>query len=93
MDLVRRAAGQPVALRTGWSNSGRKIIEIKNQPRKRYTIITAVSYNKIIHNKTILGSANGEFFLQFMKELANKISNGKTYYIIIDNARIHQNYL
>ena len=47
----------------GWSNKGKQIIKTITEPRKRYTIITAISCKKIIHNKTIKGSANGEKFI------------------------------
>ena len=73
----------------GWGLKG-KTIRIKQiSNRKRYTVICAIDYNKILHIKIILGSANGEIFLDFIKSLINaKIKNKKTY-ILLDNARIH----
>lgn len=66
-----------------------KINDIKTEPKKRYTLILATGYNKIVHKKLIEGSCNGEIFLQFMKECVNKLFRGNKWGIIIDNARIH----
>ena len=37
----------------------------------------------------MLGSATGKSFLKFMKNLINKLPQEETYYILMDNARIH----
>ena len=73
----------------GWGLKG-KIIRIKQiANRKRYTVICAIDYNKVLHIKIILGSANGEIFIDFIKNLIQyKIKNKKTY-ILLDNAKIH----
>lgn len=72
----------------GWSERGYRINAIKNKGRVRYSVISAISNNKIIHNKLILGSANGEDFKEFVKDVNIKIGNIKKY-MLMDNARIH----
>jgi len=73
----------------GWSKSGKKITIIHEQQRKRYTLTTAITTKKIIHDEVMLGSATGKSFLKFMKNLINKLPQEETYYILMDNARIH----
>lgn len=73
----------------GWSRWGKKITITKTHPRIRYTLTSAVSCNKMIHYDIIKGSSNGENFLKFMKALIKKFSADDTYYIIMNNARIH----
>ena len=51
----------------GWSKSGAKITMEKESNRVRYTVVSAISCNKIVHNKIIKGSCNGEIFLEFIK--------------------------
>lgn len=70
----------------GWSKAGHKIEKAVNAVRKRYSIISAISNNKIISIKAISGSANGEVFLKFIKNIINE--NGNVH-IFLDNARIH----
>ena len=45
--------------------------------------------NKVIHLKIIENSANGENFIDFIKEGILKLGNNKKYYLLLDNARIH----
>ena len=71
----------------GWSRKGVKIDKMKKNVYKRYTVICAISNNKVIHYKIIQNSANGESFLDFIKELLTKINGNK--YLLLDNARIH----
>lgn len=71
----------------GWSKKGIKINKIKKNLCKRYTVICAISNNKVIHTKVISNSANGEIFLSFIKELLEKINDNK--YLLLDNACIH----
>lgn len=52
-------------------------------------MISAIGFNKMIHYKIIIGSCNGEIFLEFIKELFNKISMNQKWSLHIDNARIH----
>ena len=40
-------------------------------------------------NKMIKNAANGEIFMEFIKELINKLDTTQNYYFLLDNARIH----
>jgi len=72
----------------GWSSKGVIINKfIKNQ-RIRYTVICAVTNKQIYHYKIIKNSADGNVFLEFIKELKLKIGNNKKV-LLLDNARIH----
>ena len=74
---------------SGWSKRGNKINNVIKHPKIRYTLILAISCKKIIHKKIIKGSANGEIFLEFIKELVKKLRTKHNNYILLDNARIH----
>lgn len=71
-----------------WSQKGTRIYKINNNTRLRYTLILAVSNKEIIHYKLIRNSANKDIFLQFIKELNQKI-NIKNKSLLLDNAVIH----
>lgn len=72
-----------------WSKYGSKTIKTRNHIRIRYTLILAISNKKILHYKIIKKSANGEIFLEFIKDLIRKLFSDQNYHVIIDNARIH----
>jgi transposase len=72
----------------GWSKTGRKIKRIKTNTRIRYTLICAISKNKVEHYKIIKNSSDSKIFTNFMNELKDKIGN-KEMNVILDNARIH----
>lgn len=71
----------------GWSEKGKKIY-IKEYIRKntRYSLLLAISNNKVINYSILQKSVNGEDFLKFIKLLNSKVSNKV---ILMDNARIH----
>jgi transposase len=69
----------------GWSLKGKRISKHITEQRIRYTMICAISNKEIIKYKMIKGSANGEDFLTFIKELNITEYNR----IFLDNARIH----
>ena len=71
----------------GWSVKGARIMAIKRKQRIRYSIISAVSINKVINVKIILGSVNGETFTEFIKDIVNCVRHNKV--LFMDNARIH----
>ena len=73
----------------GWSKSGTRIQNTITHPRIRYSLILAISCKKIIHQKLIKGSVNGEIFLEFIKGLVEKLKPNENNYILLDNARIH----
>ena len=73
----------------GWSKKGTKIENIIKETRIRYSLILAINCNKIIHKQIVKGSANGEIFLKFIKDLINKMHKGDNKYILLDNAKIH----
>ena len=73
----------------GWSLKGKKITVIKKEKRVRYTVLCAIDMNKIIHCKIINNSANGTIFIDFIKEMLNKIPKTHKKHILLDNARIH----
>lgn len=74
---------------SGWGLRGQKLTIIKKHKRVRYTVICAISNNRIIYKQIINGSANAIIFLDFMKNLFVKLSPDKKFCIILDNARIH----
>jgi hypothetical protein len=45
----------------GWSKSGDKIIIETNHKKIRYTVISAIGFNKVIHYKIINNSCNAFF--------------------------------
>jgi transposase len=71
----------------GWSLKGKRIIIQKQAVRVRYTVITAISKDRIIHYDIIKNSANAVNFKNFIEKLVNKGVNNK--YLLVDNARIH----
>ena len=71
----------------GWGKVGKKIIKKLRKYKIRYTLICAITNKKVIHYNIIKGSANGNDFNKFIKELNKKI-NGK-FVLFMDNARIH----
>ena len=73
----------------GWSLKGKKITVIKKEKRVRYTVLCAIDMNKIVHFKIINNSANGTIFMDFIKEILNKLPKTQNYYLLLDNARIH----
>ena len=76
----------------GLSPTGKKGTKIENIVRHskvRYSLILAINCKKIIHKKIIKGSANGEIFLKFIKDLVKKLHTQTNNYILLDNARIH----
>lgn len=73
----------------GWGKKGIKIKVTKKKLRIRYTVICAITKNGVIHTKIIKNSANGEVFLEFIKDLIYKLKINKQKYLLMDNARIH----
>ena len=71
----------------GWSPKGKRIIINRNAVKERYTIITAISKEKIIHHNIIKGSADANHFRTFIMNLVNKGIENK--HLLVDNARIH----
>jgi transposase len=71
----------------GWNKKGTQLTVHKTKQRKRYSIISAISINKIINVKIIKGSVNGEVFTNFIKEVVSKIKNKDV--LFMDNARLH----
>ena len=72
----------------GWSKTGRRIKRIKTNNRIRYTLICAISRNKIEHYKIIKNSSDSKIFTNFINELKQKTEKKKIN-ILLDNARIH----
>ena len=68
----------------GWSVKGKIITNIKKKQRIRYTVISAITNNKIIYNKCMKGSANAIDFKKFLISVINK--TGHNYVILLDNA-------
>jgi len=75
----------------GWSPKGKRIETQIRHLRIRYTVISAISNKKVLLNKIIKGSVNGQIFLDFMKELLLIIKPQNS--ILLDNARIHHSIL
>ncbi len=71
----------------GWSKKGKSIIHVNKKNKTRYTVISAISNNKVILNKIIKGSANKINFLDFLKDLVKLLPN--KCFLLLDNARIH----
>lgn len=71
----------------GWSDKGKKIMKIHKKYRITYTIISAISNNKVIHNEIIKGSVNSIIFKEFLVKVNNKLD--KSMYLLMDNACQH----
>jgi hypothetical protein len=56
----------------GWSEKGSRINIIKRKQRIRYSVISAISMNKVINVTTIKGSVNSTIFIEFIKNVINK---------------------
>ena len=74
----------------GWADKGDRIYKNIKAVRTRYSVICAVSYNKIIAVKPIKGSANAQDFMDFIKNDLNLVHNK---HLLLDNARIHHSKL
>jgi len=74
----------------GWNKKGKKLEMKVHALKKRYTVICAISNEKIVHYEIINGSANAEIFKTFIENLNNKIDNK---YLLLDNARIHHSQI
>jgi transposase len=72
----------------GWSKVGKPIIKIQSNKYKRYTIICAISNQKIIYYTIIKGSSNAVMFKDFLENVITK-TNDNYATILLDNARIH----
>ncbi len=71
----------------GWGTKGIHVETIRNAVRSRYSVITAISKNKVIHYEIIKNSTNALHFKSFIETLVKKgITNT---YLLMDNARIH----
>jgi transposase len=68
----------------GWSHQGTIIKKKIPHIRQRYSLIMAISYDKVIDYKLVKGSFNGEIFKNFIE---GKCLNKKA--LFMDNARIH----
>ena len=75
----------------GWSKKGSRINAIKRKQRIRYSVISAISMNKVINVTIIKGSVNSIVFIEFIKNVINKIQKNKV--LFMDNARIHHSKL
>jgi putative transposase len=73
----------------GWSKKGDKKILIRTNKKIRYSVICSISNKKVFLTKLIKGSCNGKIFLNYIKELINKLPKKRTRYLLIDNAKIH----
>jgi transposase len=71
----------------GWNIKGTQLIVNKIKQRIRYSVISAVSNKNVINTKIIKGSINSVMFIDFIKEVVNKIKNDSV--LFMDNARIH----
>ena len=71
----------------GWCKKGVRLIAVKRKQRIRYSVISAISINKVICIKIIKGSVDGIAFINFIKDVINKIKSDKV--LFMDNARIH----
>ena len=74
-----------------WGKKGECIEMTRTAVKSRYTIITAISKDKIIHYDIIKNSANALNFKSFLETLETKGIHNK--YLLLDNARIHIQYL
>jgi hypothetical protein len=70
---------------------GKKIIKIHKKSRVTYTIISAISSKKIIYNEIIKDSSNSAQFKEFLIKVISKLK--EPMYLLMDNARIHIQYL
>lgn len=72
----------------GWSKKGTKIIKyIKSHPKK-YSLIMAISKEKIISNEIHEKNINGEIFYNYLKNKLLPQLKGK--YILMDNIAFHK---
>ncbi|AYV77371.1 MAG: HTH and integrase core domain protein [Dasosvirus sp.] len=71
----------------GWSKKGKRIVLVKKEKRIQYSIISAVTMEKVINMKIVKGSINSEIFIEFIKDTVAKIEGNKI--LLMDNARIH----
>jgi transposase len=68
-----------------------QLIVNKIKQRIRYSVISAVSNRKVINTKIIKGSVNSIMFIEFIKEVIDKIKDNNV--LFMDNARIHHSKL
>ncbi|ARF09745.1 transposase [Indivirus ILV1] len=70
-----------------WGLKGKRIEVSRNAVKTRYTVITAISKDKIIHYEIIKKSASALHFKKFIEDLI--ISGVSNKILLMDNARIH----
>jgi len=75
----------------GWNKKGIQLIVNKIKQRTRYSVISAISNRKVINTKIIKGSVNSTMFIEFIKEVIDKIKDNNI--LFMDNARIHHSKL
>jgi len=79
----------------GYSESGKeiKIVLKHKQNKERYTLLKAITKEKIIDYELIKGSVNAQIYLDFIKKIMNKDILNKNKTIFQDNARIHHSVI
>jgi len=81
--LIRKSKG----LSKKGSTIHQPVTSIKNT---NVSLIMAITTNKILHNKEITSSVNGEIFFSFIKEVISKLTE-KGYIFLLDNVSFHKN--
>lgn len=72
----------------GWSKKGQKIVQYNKSHPKKYSLIMAISKEKIISSNVYDKNVNGEMFYDYMKNDLLPILKNK--YILMDNIPFHK---
>lgn len=71
----------------GWTKMGIPLNHYVKTNPKKYSIIMAISNNKIIHYEIHDRNINSKIFIQFVRTLTKKFNNK---YILLDNVSFHK---
>jgi transposase len=76
----------------GYSLKGQPVIEtVTNQRHEKYSLIIAITSDKVLHYEIHKGSINRDIYIKFISALIDIIDCKNKYYFLMDNVRFHHN--
>ena len=76
----------------GYSMKGIPVVQTTtSQHHEKYSLVVAITNDKVLHYEIHKGSINKDIFYNFTKALIEKLGNSVNCYFILDNVRFHHN--